>query len=68
MWLRPYPGSMLVFSDFGSMVSRVHEGALVFTFLQYLLVSLRMDEAFKQALFGLILIVLLIAYSRESRQ
>jgi ribose transport system permease protein len=43
-------------------------GALVFTFLQSLLVSLRMEEAFKQALFGLILIILLIAYSRESRR
>lgn len=43
-------------------------GALVFTFLQSLLVSLRMEEAFKQALFGLILIILLIAYSRERRR
>ena len=43
-------------------------GSLVFTFLQSLLVSLRMEEAFKQALFGLILIALLIAYSRESKR
>jgi ribose transport system permease protein len=43
-------------------------GALVFSFLQSLLVTLAMPEAYKQALFGIILIGLLIAYSREKKR
>jgi ribose transport system permease protein len=43
-------------------------GALVYTFLLSFLVTINVDESLRKALFGLILIVLLIVYSRSTRE
>lgn len=43
-------------------------GALVYTFLLSFLVTINMDEWLRKALFGLILIGLLIVYSRSNKQ
>jgi len=43
-------------------------GALVYTFLLSFLVTVNIDESLRKALFGLILIVLLIVYSRSTRE
>ncbi|HET6412562.1 MAG TPA: ABC transporter permease [Anaeromyxobacter sp.] len=40
-------------------------GALVYTFLQSFLVTLNIDEAWRKVLFGLILVAVLVAYSRS---
>jgi ribose transport system permease protein len=43
-------------------------GALVYTFLLSFLVTVNMDESLRKALFGAILIVLLVVYSRSTRE
>ena len=43
-------------------------GALVYTFLLSFLVTINMDESLRKALFGLILILLLVIYSRSTRE
>jgi ribose transport system permease protein len=43
-------------------------GAMVYTFLQSFLVTLNIDEAWRKVLFGLILVVVLVAYSRNRAQ
>lgn len=43
-------------------------GALVYTFLLSFLVTVNMDESLRKALFGLILILLLVVYSRSTRE
>jgi ribose transport system permease protein len=43
-------------------------GALVYTFLLSFLVTVNMDESLRKALFGVILIVLLIVYARSTRE
>ncbi len=43
-------------------------GALVYVFLQSFLVTINMNEAWRKVIFGLILVVVLIAYSRNKRQ
>jgi ribose/xylose/arabinose/galactoside ABC-type transport system permease subunit len=42
-------------------------GALVYTFLLSFLVTVNMDESLRKALFGLILILLLVIYSRSTK-
>ena len=42
-------------------------GALVYTFLLSFLVTIKMDESLRKALFGLILILLLVIYSRSTK-
>ena len=42
-------------------------GALVYTFLLSFLVTVNMDESLRKALFGLILIVLLVVYARSTK-
>jgi ribose transport system permease protein len=51
----------------GSFVG-VLGGALVYTFLQSFLVTLNIDEAWRKVLFGLILVAVLVAYSRNRTQ
>ena len=43
-------------------------GALVYTFLLSFLVTVNMDESLRKALFGVILIVLLVVYARSTRE
>lgn len=43
-------------------------GALVYVFLQSFLVTINMNEAWRKVIFGLILVIVLIAYSRNKRQ
>jgi ribose transport system permease protein len=43
-------------------------GALVVTVLNSLLISVKMDASYRQAIFGLVLIGILLAYAREDRQ
>jgi ribose transport system permease protein len=43
-------------------------GAIVYTFLLSFLITVNMDESLRKALFGMILIVLLIVYSRSNRE
>ena len=43
-------------------------GALVYTFLQSFLITLNIDEAWRKVLFGVILVVVLVAYSRGRTQ
>jgi len=42
--------------------------ALVYTFLLSFLVSIDMDESLHKALFGFILILLLVVYSRSTQE
>jgi ribose transport system permease protein len=51
----------------GSFVG-VLGGALVYTFLQSFLITLNIDEALRKVLFGLILVIVLVAYSRNQKQ
>jgi len=50
----------------GSYVA-VLGGALVYTFLQSFLITLNMNEPWRKVVFGLILIVVLLVYSRNKR-
>lgn len=43
-------------------------GALVYTFLLSFLITVNMPESLRKALFGLILIVLLVAYARSNKE
>jgi len=51
----------------GSYVG-VMGGALVYIFLQSFLVTISMNEAWRKVIFGLILVIVLIVYSRNKRQ
>jgi ribose transport system permease protein len=43
-------------------------GALVYIFLQSFLVTINMNEAWRKVIFGLILVIVLMVYSRNQRQ
>ena len=43
-------------------------GALVYVFLQSFLVTINMNEAWRKVIFGLILVIVLVVYSRNKRQ
>lgn len=43
-------------------------GALVYTFLLSFLVTINIDESLRKALLGLILILILVIYSRSTRE
>jgi len=60
-------GGLSLAGGSGSYVG-VLGGALVYTFLQSFLITLKMNESWRKVVFGLILTIVLLVYSRSKRQ